>query len=321
MLTSTGRSSTARRWVSAATATGTALVAALAVTSTAGAATSSAPANGPIGASGSIAALAASSMEVQNPNSGQTTVNWTSTTTFSKTAKESVSSITAGDCVTVTGTVSKKSKTTIAARSITVDPARSDGSCFPAAGTTRTAGPGFGGGFFRSGQGAPGEGGNTTRPSFPSGPSGPGSFRARLASMSFASGKVTAAKGSTLTVSGLSLSLGSFPRPAASSNSGKGSTQTKKPVTPKKQTLKITTSASTTVSATQSAAATDLAVGDCVNAFGPAASNGSITATTVHIASTGGASCTTGFGRFGGGGAFGGPGGFPGPGAGGGSGA
>jgi hypothetical protein len=55
-----------------------------------------------------------------------------------------------------------------------------------------------------------------------------------------------------------------------------------------------------------------------VSAFGPAASNGAVTATTVRITSTGGGSCT-GVGRFGGG-----PGGFfgagPGP-AGGGSGA
>ena len=48
-------------------------------------------ANAPVGASGSVAALGASSMEVQNASSGQTTVSWTSTTQFSKTVSEAVS--------------------------------------------------------------------------------------------------------------------------------------------------------------------------------------------------------------------------------------
>jgi hypothetical protein len=47
-----------------------------------------------------------------------------------------------------------------------------------------------------------------------------------------------------------------------------------------------------------------VAVGDCVSAFGPAGTTGSVTATTVRITSTGGGTCTSGFG---GGGGFGGP--------------
>jgi hypothetical protein len=43
-----------------------------------------------------------------------------------------------------------------------------------------------------------------------------------------------------------------------------------------------------------------------VSAFGKSAANGSVTATTVRITSSGGKTCTTGFG---GGGGFGGPGG------------
>jgi hypothetical protein len=61
-----------------------------------------------------------------------------------------------------------------------------------------------------------------------------------------------------------------------------------------------------------------------VSAFGPAATNGSVTATTVRITSTGGATCTGagGFGGgFGGGGFRGGPGGPGGAGGAGGSGA
>ena len=72
------------------------------------------------------------------------------------------------------------------------------------------------------------------------------------------------------------------------------------------------------MSATQSAASSALAVGDCVSAFGPAASNGAVTAITVRITSTGGSSCTGGAfgGGFGGRGFGGGFGGGPGgPGA------
>ena len=308
MQTLTSRSSTRRRWAKFL-GTGTmALMAATAVASTAGAATS-APFNG---ATGSVAALNGSTMEVQNPSTGQTTVNWTTTTQFSKTVTETVGSLAAGDCVTVTGTASKKSKTTIAARSITVTTPSSTGTC----GGTTTAGGGAGGGgsgfAFRGGAGAGGGGffargsgtsGSGTRPSFPAGGPGASNFRKELGSISIASGKVTGVNGSTITVSGINVSPGSFTRPT---KSGSKST-TKKPATPKTETLKITTTSSTPLSATQSVAASALAVGDCVSAFGPAASNGAVSATTVRITSTGGGTCTGGF--AGGGGFFGGGGG------------
>ena len=85
-------------------------------------------------------------MEVQNASSGQTTVNWSTTTTFSKTVTEAVSALVAGDCVTVNGTPSKKSKTTIAARTITVSTASSSGSC-TLGGRSGSAAGGAGGGF------------------------------------------------------------------------------------------------------------------------------------------------------------------------------
>ena len=106
--------------------------------------------------------------------------SWTSTTQFSKTVTEAVSALAVGDCVTVTGTPSKKSKTTIAARSITVTHAvvervvhRAFGAAAPAA--RRVDGPGAGGFQFRGGGGRrrvrrAAEGG--TRPSFPGGGSG-----------------------------------------------------------------------------------------------------------------------------------------------------
>ena len=65
----TSRSSNRRRFMRLAGTGAIALLAATAVASTAGAAT--APADRPIGASGSVAALGASSMEVQTPVPGR----------------------------------------------------------------------------------------------------------------------------------------------------------------------------------------------------------------------------------------------------------
>jgi hypothetical protein len=237
-------------------------------------------------------------MEVQNPSTGQTTVGWTSTTQFSKTVSETVASITVGSCVNATGTPSKTSKTTIAVQNINVTPASSTGSCTEGRGFQSNGGPVRvpGGGSFQfrtgSGQGFAGRNGNGGPPKNPG-----GAIRNRLGNFTVASGKVTAVNGATLSVSGITLSPGNFPH-----RSSKGSKDSKKFTPPKTQNLKLMTSSSTTVMTTQSASSNDLAVGDCVVAIGPAASNGSVTADSVHITSTNSNSCTGGFARFGGGG-------------------
>ncbi len=114
-------------------------------------------------------------MEVQS-TTAQTAVTWTPTTTFSETATETVSAIAVGDCLTVTGTPSKKSKTTIAARSITISKASTTGTCTSGfGGAAGAAAGGFGGagGRFgaggRPGAGAGGSGSGETPPggSFP----------------------------------------------------------------------------------------------------------------------------------------------------------
>jgi hypothetical protein len=313
----TSRSSTRQRWMRLAGTGATALLAATAVASAAGAATT--PANAPAGATGSVAALIGSTMEVQNPTTGQTSVSWTASTQFSQTVSKTVSSLSAGDCVTVTGTPSKSSKTTIAARSITVGTPNASGSCTGVPTSTGGAsiaggaGPGAGGFRFRTGGGGFGGGAGGTRPSSPR--AGGGSFGGfRLSSLAIARGKVTGVNGSTVTVSGIDLTASNFRRPAKTNSSKSKSTKPVKPVLPKTENLKITTSSSTSLSETQAATASTLAVGDCVSAFGPAASNGAITASTVRITSTGGQTCSPGFG---GGATFfgGGPGGPGGPGA------
>jgi hypothetical protein len=245
-------------------------------------------------ASGSVATVSGTSMEVQSTGAGQTTVNWTGSTTFSETTTQTLSAVVVGDCLTVTGTPSKKSKTTIAARSITISAASSSGTCQTAAGgAAGGGGPGFGGGGFPRG-GAGGGGGAAGGGGLPGGGGGAGGGggfpgRSGLASLAIGSGKVTAVKGSTLDLSGVLVS--------------RSTSKTKKATKPKTQALTITTAKTTTLSQNQSTTSSTLAVGDCVSAFGTSASNGAVTASTVRITSTGGQTCTAGFGggRFGGG--------------------
>ena len=121
--------------------------------------------------------------------------------------------------MTVTGTPSKSSKTTIAARSISVTTASSTGSC---TGQFRAGGAGGAGGSARGpaasgggcgGFGRGGEGGTTggTRPTFKAG-SGRG-FRRRR-NIAIATGKVTGVSGSTVKVTGYAITPGSFGRNA-----------------------------------------------------------------------------------------------------------
>jgi hypothetical protein len=271
----------------------------LGLTSLAGAAP--APTGG--GASGSVASVSGSTMEVQS-TSDQTSVSWTAATTFSETATETISDVAVGDCLTVTGTPAKKSKTTIAARSVAISKPSTSGAC--TAGSRAGAGfGGAGGGQGRFGAGGTGSGSSGTPPrgSFPGRGSGGGGAGGRPsfaggANFAVATGKVTAVKGSTLSVSGTLLNQ-LFNRAAKKPTSK----TTKKPGALKTQNLKVTTGKSTTLSETVSATSAAVAVGECVSAFGKPSSTGAVAATTVRITSTGGKTCSSGFGGgFGGGG-------------------
>jgi hypothetical protein len=262
------------------------VVAVAALSSTAGAA--SVPPSPAGSASGSVASITGTSMEVQSASAGQTTVNTTASTTFSQTLAAAQSAVAVGECLTVTGTPAKSSKTTIAARSVSISQPSSSGTC------TAGAGGAFGRGGFpgRGAQGGGGFPGGGTRP--PGGFAGRGGASGRGAfaggSFAFANGKVTAVSGSSVSMSG-------------TLRSGFGqAAKNKKASTPKTQKLTVTLSKSTTLSETQSTSFSALAVGDCVNAFGQTGSTGAVTAATVNIRSTGGQTCSTGFrpGGFGG---------------------
>lgn len=239
------------------------------------------------GASGSVAAVTGSSIEVQNPETGQTTVSWTTSTAFTQTVTVPSSSVAVGDCVTVSGTTQKKSKT-VTAKDVTVSQPTT-GTCTD--GSTRI-GTGPGGAAGGAVQFAGGSG------RFPGGRPGgkpPAGAARRFApggsgDVGFASGKVTAVTSSTLVLSGFS-SAELASGPPKTRGKGKGDRPALKATT-----VKVALNGSTTYAERQSAAASNLAVGDCVAATGSASSTGAVTATSIQITSTGGQSCSTGFG-------------------------
>ncbi|MGH9056044.1 MAG: DUF5666 domain-containing protein [Acidimicrobiales bacterium] len=234
-------------------------------------------------ASGQVASITGSSMEVQSQASGQETVSWTSSTRFVDTATAPSSALAAGDCVTVTGT---RSGSTLTARSVEITTASSKGSCTAGAfGGAR----GFGGGFARSGSG--GGAASGSRPTFPA---NGGSLPAVAANLGFATGKVTAVSGPALTIDGYSINPGSF-RP----RSGSTSSSTTVPAT---TTIRVVLTSSTAYMERSEGSAANLAVGDCVTAQGSTDSTGAVSATSVSITPAVNGICSSfGFGRGGGG--------------------
>jgi hypothetical protein len=214
----------------------------------------------PPGVFGVVADLSAGSMDVQNQQSGQTTVTYTPSTAFTRTQSASPSSITVGSCITAVeassgsgGGAPASGPVTVTAESVTVSQPE-NGSCTG----------GFGG---PNGTGAPsGQPSRSGRPT-PTGtnPPGGGGFGRRV------SGSVTAVSGSTVSVK--------------ATRGGTTVTDT------------VTLTGSTTVTQTVAADATALKVGECVSAFGPANDTGAVAATRIAISEPGPNGCTTGFGR------------------------
>jgi hypothetical protein len=128
------------------------------------------------GASGTIASVASSSLEVQSANSGQVTVNYSGTTTFTDRVSAALADVTTGSCVIVTGT-----GTPITAQSVDVITATATG-CDAAGG----------------GGGRP-QNGTSGRPSRPSGANRPGGGQGG-AQGGRATGKVTAVSGTGFTM-------------------------------------------------------------------------------------------------------------------------
>ena len=129
-------------------------------------------------ASGLIAAVSGSTMQVQSQQSGQVAVSWSTATSFTDTVSTTVSAVKAGDCVFAAGPAgTSPSATTFTAATISVTP--------PVNGACGFAGRG--GGARPSGSGLPGGG-------RPSGAPGGG------AGTAVANGSVTSVSGSTIVV-------------------------------------------------------------------------------------------------------------------------
>jgi len=245
------------------------------------------PRNRP-GASGTIAAITGTSLEVQG-TSGQTTVSYTSTTTFDQTETAAAADVTVGSCISAFGkpTTASSSKTPVIGAPVT---ATTVSISQPVSGSCST---GFGGGAggFGGGAGGFGRGGTAGGPPSGSASGGrpaDGGFRggAGFGAGNFAAadGSVTAVNGSAVTVSETNFR------------------------TKKTSSVVVTLTSATTFTQRATASAADLAVGKCASAFGTADSTGAVTARSITISTPGASGCTAGFGRFGGPGGGGAPG-------------
>lgn len=236
------------------------------------------------GASGTLAEIDGTTLQVQNAQSGQVAVTYSASTTFSQSSATTAAAIKVGDCVSVTGVRSQSAASTSSASSGTARPtsfpaasveisAPVNGAC-TATGLGAGAGRGFGGGTRPSGSYIPGN-----RPSgAPSGQGGPGGQNGQRGGFGggfgdFATGKVTAVSATSLTV--------------VTNARGQQTSQT--------DTIGLT--ASTTYTENASTTAKALKVGLCVFATGKSGNTGAVAATRIALSTASATGCSTGFGR------------------------
>lgn len=250
-------------------------------------------------ATGQLAAVTGNVLEVQDPSTGQVTVDLTASTVITQTAPSSSSALQTGQCVTAAGTKDSAGGVTAASVEINLTTTTPDCSGGLAAfgGGAGVGGGGFGGGGFGGGgggrgQGGGGGGGGTTRTTLSQ-----AQIQQRLATLGISTGKVTAINGSTVDVQ-------VPPQRSTTTTPSNGGNGPRIRVTP---LPKFTFSGSTQFNETKTAAPSDLTVGQCVTAFGTSDNTGTVTATRLIVRPAGPNGC--GGGRFFTGGGAGGPGG------------
>ena len=243
------------------------------------------------GVSGQVAAVNGSALEVQDPSTGQTTVNLNGSTVITQTVAVSASALAVGQCVTASGT--KASGGMVAATTVTINTLAS-GSCGGGPGADGFGGGpggGFGGGFGRRAGAGGTAGGGATRTTLSAAQRA--QRQAQLASLGVSVGRITAINGSTVDVA-------LPPPPSTTSTTRAGAARFR--LTP---AASFTYTASTRFLEARTASASAVVVGDCVTAFGPADTTGAVTAQRLAIRPAGPNGCSTGFGggfgRFGGG--------------------
>jgi hypothetical protein len=236
------------------------------------------------GATGLLAAIDGTTLQVQSTSS-QTAVTYTPATTFTNTVAARGSAVVVGSCVQARST----------------PPAAAAGGATPTPRPSAARGPivaasvditaavngqcsAFGG-LRAPGGRPPGAAAGGTRPSgapVPNGTRGPGAGR-----NGFGGGGGFGAFGKVTAVSGTGFTVVSS-RPPNSAGTSAATT-----------TVTVKTSAATKYTRTQAANAKALAVGLCVTALGKASDTGSIAAVAITLRPAVNGSCSTGFGRRG----------------------
>jgi hypothetical protein len=214
---------------------------------------------------GTIASISGQTLEVQNPSSGQTTVDLTSKTVITETLASRLSSVITGACISATGT---RAAGGMAATSVTIFTS-SNGGCNFGAGFNRPAG---------SAGGFPGAGVR-----LPRGGSRPRTTVTRPANFASATGKVLSVSGSKITVQAVRLS---FSGSTTSTSTGPEA---------------ITVGASTKYSKFERTTTGSLKVGECATALGSTNDIGIVTARSLSVSQPTSQGCTGGFaggGRF-----------------------
>ncbi len=241
-------------------------------------------------ASGTIASISGNSLEVQNTQSGQTTVEVTAKTRISATADVTLSAVKPGECVTASGTRSAGSGGSGLAATSVVLVSGTGGSC--------TA---FGQGGGRYGSERSGRAGTFTRPT-----GSRGSLPARLADVRTVTGTVKSVSGTTIEVSGFLRSFHLSSGAATSKSTTATSTTATSTTRPAATTIAVVVGGTTRYQRVGTATVASLKVGECATAFGSANAIGAVTATRLSVAPPTGGSCDTGLGVGGGAGFFGG---------------
>ena len=225
------------------------------------------------GVVGTAAAVSGSSLEVQNPTSGQVTVTFTAATPIIETVTATAKDVTVGSCVTVVGKPSTAGSATgpVTATTVTIS-APVKGNC-----TGAGAGAGGFGGFGGFGRGGSG---SSPRPSFSPRPRPTGS-RGAFGNGAFggANGKVTSVSASGFVVQGRNRAGGAA-----------GSTTS----------ITVITNATSKYLKTVTAKPSALKVGQCITAVGTANSIGAIAARSIRISQPGPNGCVSGFAGRGG---------------------
>ncbi|MFC4858132.1 DUF5666 domain-containing protein [Actinophytocola glycyrrhizae] len=223
------------------------------------------------GATGEIAAISGTTMQVQNAQSGQVSVTYTDTTTFTQQVAATLAELKVGDCVRVTSEDSgDDSGDSVTAATVSISESV-DGSC----GIQGGGGRGMPGGGMAPPSGERPSRPSGERPSRPSGaPSAPGG--GDRGQFGGASGTVTAVTADGFTVE----------------STVPGSEDTRMAT--------VTVSAGTTWTTNADATAAALEVGRCVTATGESDDTGAVTATNINITDPVDGECAGMFGRGGG---------------------